>query len=314
MWGTLLDQVLEVEVVTADGVVRRANETENSDLFWALRGAGASFGVVTEFVIKTHPEPGSVVQYSYSFSFGSQKEMAPVFQTWQDLVYDPDMDERFSTLFIGEPLGALITGTFYGTEAEFQASGIPNQLPTGGDLSANVTDWLGSLADLAQKDALYLSNVPTQFYSKSLAFREQDKMDAASLDALFDWLDGADAGTLAWFLIWDSEGGEINKIPASSTAYPHRDKLVMYQSYAIGIPTISNTTIEFVEGIDQKMRAGSPQANTTYAGYVDPRLSHDVAVSMYWGTHLAQLEQIKATWDPNDVFHNPQSVDPTSSS
>ena len=92
MWGSALDHVVEVEVVTADGKIQRASEDKNSDLFYALRGAGASFGIITQFVVKTHPEPGSVIEYTYNFSFGRQKEMADVYRDWQALVGDPDMD------------------------------------------------------------------------------------------------------------------------------------------------------------------------------------------------------------------------------
>jgi len=49
-----------------------------------------------------------------------------------------------------------------------------------------------------------------------------------------------------------------------------------------------------------------------YAGYVDPKLTD--GQQEYWGTNLPRLEQIKAQLDPNDVFHNPQSVRPANSS
>lgn len=49
MWGSTPDHILEVEVVTAEGEVVRASKDENADLFWALRGAGPSFGIVTQF-------------------------------------------------------------------------------------------------------------------------------------------------------------------------------------------------------------------------------------------------------------------------
>ena len=100
MWGSALDHVVEVQVVTSNGTITRASETENADLFWALRGAGASFGIITEFVVKTHPEPGAVVQYSYGFNFGSQSDMAPVYSEWQALVGHADVDRRFSSLFV----------------------------------------------------------------------------------------------------------------------------------------------------------------------------------------------------------------------
>ncbi len=54
-FGWTVDDLEEVEIVTADGTVRRASRTENDDLFWALRGGGGNFGIVTEFVFRLHP-------------------------------------------------------------------------------------------------------------------------------------------------------------------------------------------------------------------------------------------------------------------
>ena len=53
--GLTIDSLLEVEIVTAAGEVKRASEKENVDLFWAVRGAGFNFGVATEFVLRVHP-------------------------------------------------------------------------------------------------------------------------------------------------------------------------------------------------------------------------------------------------------------------
>jgi FAD/FMN-containing dehydrogenase len=53
-FGWTVDNLLEVEIVTADGRVRRASRDENVDLFWAIRGAGANFGVVTSFTFRLH--------------------------------------------------------------------------------------------------------------------------------------------------------------------------------------------------------------------------------------------------------------------
>lgn len=310
MWGTALDHVIEVEVVTADGTIQRASESENSDLFWALRGAGASFGVITEFVVKTHPEPGNVVEYTYHFSFGTQKEMAPVYLAWQDLVGDPDMDERFSSLFIAEPLGAIVTGTFYGTEDEFEATGIPDRLPSGGTLELKLLDWLGHLAHQAEVEGLYLSDLPTAFDSKSLALREEDLLSEDSFDELFDYMGSADTGTLLWFVIFDTQGGAISTIPDNSTSYPHRDKILMYQSYVVGIPILSDATSDFVDGVHERIQRGAPDANSTYAGYVDPDVSREEGQQLYWSSKLPQLRQVKRDWDPNEVFRNPQSVQP----
>lgn len=58
--GLVIDNLLEVEIVLADGTMTRASESQNPDLFWAVRGAGSCFGVVTEFVYRAHAMKGLV--------------------------------------------------------------------------------------------------------------------------------------------------------------------------------------------------------------------------------------------------------------
>ncbi|CAK7199615.1 hypothetical protein SEUCBS139899_002298 [Sporothrix eucalyptigena] len=314
MWGTCLDHVVEAEVVTANGTVVRVNETENPDLFFAIRGAGSSFGIVTEFVMRTHPAPGSVVQYTFDFTFGNAAELAQVYSTWQDLVADPTLDRRFGTEFILYPLGAIITGTFYGTDAEWTASGIPARLPQNGNGTVVVNDWLASLTQEAENEALYLSNTQTNFYSKSLGFREQDLLAADSVVDLFTYVENASKGTLLWFIIFDASGGAVADVAQNATAFAHRDKVMFYQSYAIDLLSLSATTKAFLTNFHTTLLNLLPGGNGTtvgtYSGYVDPALSSTQAQDEYYMTNLPALEVLKAKWDPKQVFRNPQSVQP----
>ncbi|CAI4217594.1 unnamed protein product [Parascedosporium putredinis] len=274
MWGTALDHIVE-----------------NSDLFWALRGAGASFGVITEFKMRTHPAPGAVVQHTFAFSFGRHSEMASVYEKWQALIADPNLDRRFGS--------------------EFVASGIPKRIPSGGRASAVVNDWLASLVHEAGNEALYLGDLPTAFYSKALAMTPKQLPGAAPVRDLFNYIDGADKGTLLWFVIFDASGGAVNDVPLEATAYPHRDKVLYYQSYAVGLGSLPKSTRNFLEGIHGRL--SSTGANTTYAGYVDPAIPRDQAEAAYWEGHVPRLRQIKTTWDPKNTFSNPQSVRPLGS-
>lgn len=309
MWGSALDHVEEVEVVTADGEIRTASYTENADLFYGIKGAGASFGIVTSFTVHTHPEPGDIVEYTYTISIGSQKEMGELYKKWQALAGDPELDRRFSTLFIAQPLGALITGTFYGTEEEYNATGIEDKIPTNGKLDLKLTDWLGSIAHQAEVAGLGLSEIPNPFASRSLAFRKEDLLSDASVDDLFDYLDKSDKGTIIWTLIFNSEGGAMADF-TEGNSYPHRDKVMMYQSYVVGIPHVSDASKTFIEEVQKRVRAAAPDANTTYAGYIDPTLDRASANQFYWGQNLPRLREVKKTWDPKNLFRNPQSVEP----
>ncbi|KAL2041735.1 hypothetical protein N7G274_005519 [Stereocaulon virgatum] len=68
--GLTIDDLLSVRIVLANGSIIRSSETENADLFWALRGAGQSFDVVTEFTYRAHPQPNPVWAGTLIFSPG----------------------------------------------------------------------------------------------------------------------------------------------------------------------------------------------------------------------------------------------------
>ncbi|KAK3331584.1 hypothetical protein B0T19DRAFT_490219 [Cercophora scortea] len=307
MWGSCLDHVVEVEVVTADARIRQASETRNPELFWALKGAAASFGIVTQFVVQTRPEPGDAIQYSYSFNFGTQAQMAPLYTAWQDFVTNPSLDRRFASEFIMMPLGAIITGTFYGSEEEFNGTGIPTSIPGGEELGFAVHDWLASLVHFAETEALYLSKIPAPFVSKSLAFRREDLLAAFEVKGLFDWIDHQDKGTLLWFGIFSAQGGALADVGMNETAFAHRDKVLIFESYGVGLPVMPATR-NFIHNMHRKMQDAAPPNAVlgTYPGYVDPTLED--GQRSYWGPNLPRLERIKRDWDPFDVFHNPQSV------
>ena len=232
--------------------------------------------------------------------------MIPVFAAWQDLISDPALDRRFASELIIQPLGIIITTTFFGTDEEWEASGIPEKIP-GSKANIVINDWLGALVKEAENEALYLGELPNNFYSKALAFAPEDLMSGEGIDGLFKYIDDADKGTLLWFIIFDLSGGAINDVPLEATAYPHRDKILYYQSYAIGLGALQDATRDFIEGVHEEIQLGSPTANSTYAGYADPALGAE-AEEVYWEGHAGLLRAVKGEWDPEEVFWNPQAV------
>src|SRR6266536_4531097 len=79
--GLSIDSLLSVDIVTADGELRRASATENEDLFWAVRGAGSNFGVVTSFEFRAHPVGPMVMVGAVFYSLDDIQELLPA---WRD--------------------------------------------------------------------------------------------------------------------------------------------------------------------------------------------------------------------------------------
>ncbi|WQF80674.1 Putative berberine/berberine, FAD-binding domain, PCMH-type, FAD-binding, type PCMH, subdomain 2 [Colletotrichum destructivum] len=85
-YGLAADQVLQATVVTSAGEVLVANEAQNQDLLWAIRGGGPGlYGAVIEYVLRTHPSPKNVVQATLSMSMAGNDTQAAILASWNAL-------------------------------------------------------------------------------------------------------------------------------------------------------------------------------------------------------------------------------------
>ena len=102
-FGLALDNVMAVDVVTADGKLRRANKDENEDLYWGVRGGGGNFGVVTSFEFQLHPMQRQVV---------GGRIMFPIAKALDALKFYADYaleapDELYMDYFMAYPPGGV---------------------------------------------------------------------------------------------------------------------------------------------------------------------------------------------------------------
>jgi FAD/FMN-containing dehydrogenase len=309
MWGAALDHVVEVDVVLANSSIVTASATKYPDIFWALKGAGASFGVITQFKVITHAPPSETVQYSYTFSQKPFTNLAGRFKLWQKMVSDPALNRKLASQLVLSEAGMILEGTYFGPQHEFDALNLTSVFPDA--TSSNIlvfNDWLGQVAHWGEDVALTLGGgISSAFYSKSLAFTAKDIMPDATVDAWFKYLDDVNKGTLVWFAIFDLEGGATNDVPKDATAYGHRDALFYLQTYAVDLLKVTDTTRKFVQGMNDVITQNMKGHNLgAYAGYVDPALLN--AQQQYWNTNYPRLQKVKKAIDPADIFHNPQSV------
>jgi hypothetical protein len=267
-------------------------------VFWALKGAGASFGVITQFKVVTHAPPAETVQYTYTFTEKPFVNLAPRFKLWQKMCSDPALDRKLASQLIFSEVGVILQGTYFGSRDEFDALNLTSIFPNPFTSSVVVfDDWLGQVAHWGEDLALTIGGgISSAFYSKSLAFTKNDLIPDDTVDTLLEYLDEVDKGTPVWFLIFDVEGGAINDVGKDATAYGHRDALFYSQSYAVNMLKMSETSRKWVQGLNDVMTNGIGHKPGAYAGYVDPALPN--AQLDYWNTNYPKLQKIKKVIDP----------------
>ncbi|CAK1358946.1 uncharacterized protein RHO25_002356 [Cercospora beticola] len=310
--GLASDQVVSVQCVLADGSIVTASEYEHPDLFFAVRGAAWSFCIMTEIQMQTSPPPSAVTQFQYNITVGRIADLADTFKKWQVLIADPGLSRYFAaTLTLLEGV-MIFAGTFFGDDAAFNQLNL-DLIPFGQEhlgitvTSRVVTGLIHSLSDLIYDIG---GSIPAHFYSTDLKYTRQTLLSDAAVDQLFQYLESADKGTLIWFIVWDLNGGRIEEIPQSATAYWHRDAIHFQQGYVVNpLGPVSPVSRQFLIGLNQLCRQLRPGIDeSAYPGYVDPFLQDPLTA--YWGGNVPRLIQIKGIYDPRNTFRNPQSIPP----
>ncbi|KFA48360.1 hypothetical protein S40293_04462 [Stachybotrys chartarum IBT 40293] len=320
LWGLTSDQVLEMEVLLANGSVVIANDAVNQDLFWAMRGAGNSFGIVTKFKVKTYPAPEQVVQYTYSYTMGMGISFVDVLEEWLIMANDEHLDHRFSSQLVMKPGVAFITGTFYGPEAAYNASGIHAKVLKSPLLDEyKVSNWSSTQWHHHQEYLNILGfRKHASFYGRSQLLAKNEMPDRKSLERLLLLIGGAHQPWINWYVVWETVGGAINLVRGDATAFPHRDKLVNFQAIAMGTPKMVNDVFKiFQNRVNRESRILMDRLqNTTnhngsiplaiLPGWQEHKMNHQTALRAYWGTNIQLLEELKAKWDDGswlDGFH-----------
>ncbi len=149
-YGLALDFMIEATVVLADSSVVTASTTQNADLFWALRGAGCSYGIVTEFKFRTIAAPPENYLFYYFYAWTPTQARAG-FEALQNYanstLLPPEMNMRVVLAKYGPMLIWVLEGIYHGSETDFQRAAEPLLAQLGPTfLSINATlGWIDSL-------------------------------------------------------------------------------------------------------------------------------------------------------------------------
>lgn len=300
--GLTCDNVLSFEVVTADGRIVRASETEHPDLYWGLRGGGGNFGVVTTFEFRLHPIPDQTVQALLTFPLDRAVD---AFRGWRDLSLTAPR-QATPTAWVGDVdgvpqvvLGFVWVGALSGYDellAELRSIGRP--------LAEQIRRL--SYLELQQQDDYDLEAPSQRRYWKGQYCTELPD-EAIEAFVRRGTADGTGAGLpYASFQVY---GGAIAEVPDEATAFNQRDAFVEF----VGAARWTDPA-EDEDRIAAARRYGAAMAPFASGVYVNA-LTDEGAAGVrhaYGEAKLTRLQALKGTWDPDNVFHLNHNIAPAS--
>jgi FAD binding domain/Berberine and berberine like len=308
-YGLTIDNLLSVDVVTADGRLVHASEDENPDLFWGMRGAGPNFGIVTSFEFRLHPVGPTITHGAVMHPVARAAEVA---ELYRDLVEStPDEmwsafgvglavpEEEFPPEVAGRPIvfmGGLHCGSLEQAERDF----------------APMREFGSPIIDTIQpKPYLTAQRMNDEAMRWGHRFSMKSRFTASIAEELVEGclleIERAPKGGDCSFSFW-SMGRAIARVDVDATAFPTRDAAFWASAEAMwDEPGLDQ---EHREWVRSGMSAITP---FTVAGrYVNDvaESGEDVVRSVYGDAKYERLVHLKRTWDPDNVFRLNQNIRP----
>lgn len=312
--GLLLDNIQEAEVVLGNGTIVKASTHENSDLFWALRGAGPSFGLVTSWTFQTHAAPETLIDFTINFGALTTEEFTEALVSYENFGTTAPPEIAIQTVVGPNGNGGVFLsfqGDYYGTLDEFHSVVDPwmKTLPSSQTLNATQLDWINGLVAKDGNLSTSAPDVHDTFYAKSLLVSEP-----SSNQSLSDWVnfmfgEGISSG-IGWFAEVDMWGGAIANVSADASSFSHRNAMFGYQLYSSSpgsLPPYPQSQVDFINNM-WKTLAGDDTKAAAYTNYVDPLLPDDVWPTAYYNGSFERLTAIKKAYDPWNIFRFNQSI------
>ncbi len=305
-YGLTIDNLLEAEVTLADGTTVRASETDHPDLFWALRGGGGNFGIVTSFTFRLHPV-ANVVCGPTAWPVSATSDVLSWFREFMPS-QDEDLYGFFATMTV-PPVEAFpepfhlhkvcaVVWCYLGDPA------------SAADALAPVRDLQPAFDGIAEApypglqsafDGLYPPGM--QWYWRGDFVRT---VPDAAVEAHARYAEALPTMHSAMHLY--PIDGAVNRVGADETAWSYRD--VTYSQVIVGVdPDPANATAIKQWAVDYWEATHPYSAGGAYANFMMDDEGQDRVRATY-GKNYDRLTQVKATYDPNNVFRTNQNIRP----
>ena len=320
-FGLLADSVLEFKMVDYKGDVIIANQTVNSDLYWANRGAGGSqFGIVTEIKIQGYNlDAEEIIYFAIYYDINFFKEAVLWFEK-HALSAPPELG--FELVVSAYDQLAEIKGYFQGTETELRKwmedTKIRKFAPTLKEVMFHFDyiEYLLHAGFMSNRPELLKERFPNSPKSpfkhvsamskRPVSVKMLSEIEAKLQELPWEYIDKTDSGV---FLVFAPYGGKITALNDTDTAFPHRQGV----RFMMQLGFYWNENLQTQENVDSVLKWQSEAKKIVmqdlegaYQNYADAGLKDHL--TDYYGINVPRLKKIKSIYDPKNLFNFEQSI------
>lgn len=301
-YGLASDHLEAARVVLADGQIVTASADSHADLFWALRGGGSgSFGILTDLTFRLRPVSSAIyVQYFWEYT---PEVVAPIVSEWQRRTQE--LPRKITSVMYLSALGnGLVQARMFLHSIADQATTIPFARRMFDIAPPNIEPRISIQAPHVIANEIW----PREFapsHDTKIASNFQTRPTSVGrwmqvLTAM------AQADDIFLSINLDLKGGAIDDPPIAATAFPHRGTAQMTAQYELRFNANRPRQAQLNWMRDIQAMVAVDASGAAYVNYPDKDL--DDFAQRYWGANLERLRQIKAQYDPENMFRHAQSV------
>ena len=309
--GLTVDNLLAAEVVTAEGSIVRASADEHADLFWALRGGGGNFGVVTSFRFALHPVGPTVLAGPV---FWAADDTTDVLRFYRDFAVEAP-DELGTVIRLGTvPPLADIPENLHWRPAIAVLCCYAGAIEDGDRAVQALRQFGTPLVDLL---------APRQYVAFQGGFDDTvlhgwhyywkaTNLDGLSDDAIAVIADHAyAAGSPRSYAAMFHMGGAVARVPHDATAYAARDVAHNIIIDAVWLPDESSVAAAETAWARRFLEALQPHsASGVYVNFLDSDDDASRVREAYGDRIYRRLAEVKAKYDPENAFHHNKNIQP----
>ncbi|SPM31465.1 FAD-binding oxidoreductase [Mycobacterium terramassiliense] len=299
--GLACDKLIAAEIVVAEGTdsarAIHVDANNHADLLWACRGGGGNnFGIATAYTVKL--EKLADVAFLYA-TWSGLDHLSAILRTWQRDA--PVADERLTSAIEIYQSGPTLAALWYGGSRKDVTSALEPLLEIGApEVTVSEDSWPAVYADV--------DKAPQDVYNwKFFSQFVKSPFPEDAIDLICHFMAHSPSPASNYFL--SGFGGAVRNEPPGGSAFPHRDAL-FYCEPGAGWNG-SDLTATALGWVADFARALRPYVDGAYVNV--PNVSAADWQAQYYGPHVDRLRQVKATYDPFNVFSFEQSVPPKAS-